>query len=136
MFEMFDLEREFVSYLQTYGNTKESDLAEYGTRTSKLSVEDIKTVLDCMVWKGKAGRIFHDKLGPGVVYLSMEKDCLHGLAAEIEADVHDLKNKNAISEEAGEVLRAAATEAEKRIRKRFPEEFRNSRRKPRHKRLE
>ena len=80
MCAMLDLEDELISYLRIYGNTRESDLAEYGTRVSNVSADNIKLVLDRMVLEGKANRVVHCKLKPEVVYLTRENCCEHELA--------------------------------------------------------
>jgi hypothetical protein len=125
---MLDLEGEFISYLRIYGNTRESDLSEYGTRVSNLSTDKIKCVLDRMVLEGKANRVVHYKLGNGVVYLTRHF-CDHELyCMPIEAETRDLKDKDKISEEADRILKEASALSEKRIREKFPDFGKKSRR--------
>ena len=116
-----DIEREFIDYLQVYGNTKESDLIEFGVNISHQSKRHTRSVLDRMVLEGKTQRVIHDKLGQNVVYFTREGCCLHELAMEIETDAADLKDIDNISELAGKILREAAALAEKRIKERYPE---------------
>lgn len=127
------IEEELISYLRTYGNTRESDLSEYGVLVSNLSMDDVKRVLDRMVLDGKASRIIHNKLVPEVVYLTQGNWCERdmgerGLALLVEAEAHGLKDEGKISEEAGRILNEAAILAEKRIREKFPEDYKKSRR--------
>jgi hypothetical protein len=125
---MLDLEGELISYLRIYGNTKESDLTEYGTRVSNLSTGKIKCVRERMVLEGKANRVVHNKLSPEAVYITRENCCLHELGTEIEAEVRNFRDKDKISEEAGRILTEVAVLAEKRIKKMFPDYGKKSRR--------
>jgi len=107
-----DIEREIVSYLVKYGNTKESDIVDYGARKFNHSSKDMKKVVDRMVIKGRIHRIVHDKLKPPGVYVSL-KEPFHPdvLKALIEVDISEVAGKDA-----QKILEEAKAIAEKRIR--------------------
>jgi len=67
------VERRIVSYLETYGNTKENDLVSYGAQHLGLSPEKMKKILDRMAIKDRIHRIVHDKLKPPEVYVTLEE---------------------------------------------------------------
>ncbi len=67
------VERKIVSYLETYGNTKENDLVSYGAQHLGLSPEKMKKILDRMAIKDRIHRIVHDKLKPAEVYVTLEE---------------------------------------------------------------
>lgn len=48
--ENFDID--LLSYLNIYGNTKESDLLMYGASISNNSIEEIKKILEEIISKG------------------------------------------------------------------------------------
>jgi len=105
-----------LSYLRTYGNTRETDLIEYGTRLFGQSKEEIVAVIKKMMLEGYAQRIVHDKLGSDIVYIA-EGDLPLDLALQINANVMGLKDKGKVIEEARKILDEATAKAEKRIRK-------------------
>jgi hypothetical protein len=107
-----DIEREIVSYLVKYGNTKESDIVNYGARKFNRSSKDVKKVVDRMVVKGRIHRIVHNKLKPPEVYLSLKESLYPDvLKALIEVDTSEVAEKDA-----QKILEEAAAIAEKRIR--------------------
>lgn len=107
-----DIEREIVSYLVKYGNTKESDIVNYGARKFNRSSKDMKKVVDRIVVKGRIHRIVHNKLKPPEVYLSLKESLYPDvLKALIEVDTSEVAEKDA-----QKILEEAAAIAEKRIR--------------------
>jgi hypothetical protein len=112
------IENDVVSYLVKYGNTRESDIVNYGTRKFNCSSKDMKKIIDRMVVKEKIHRIVHNKLKPPQVYLSL-KEPFHPdiLNALIEVDT-----SKAAKKEAQKILEEAAAIAEKRIREMESEE--------------
>ena len=113
-----NIENDVVSYLVKYGNTKESDIVNYGIRKFNCSSSDMKKIIDRMVVKGKIHRIVHNKLKPPEVYLSV-KEPFHPdiLKALIEVDISEVAEKDA-----RKILEEAAAIAEKRIREMESEE--------------
>jgi hypothetical protein len=61
-----------VSYLQTYGNTKESDLIEHGASLFSLSRDKTQHEVECMVTEGRVKRVIHGKPKSEAVYISYE----------------------------------------------------------------
>lgn len=67
------VEKEIISYLYEYGNTRESDLINYGVKKFAYSSEEMKKVIKRMVIKGKIHYIVHSKLEPPEVYISLKE---------------------------------------------------------------
>jgi hypothetical protein len=67
------IERQVVSYLMKYGNTRETDLISYGVQNFVRPPEKMKKIIDRMAVKGKIHRIVHNKLKPPEVYISLEE---------------------------------------------------------------
>ena len=67
------VEREIISYLEKYGNTRENDLICYGTQNLGLSPEKMKRILDHMAIEDRIYRIVHNKLKPAEVYVTLEE---------------------------------------------------------------
>jgi predicted transcriptional regulator len=67
------VEKKIISYLYEYGNTRESDLINYGVKEFDYSPEEIKKVIKRMVIKGKIHYIVHSKLEPPEVYISLKE---------------------------------------------------------------
>jgi hypothetical protein len=61
-----------VSYLQTYGNTKESDLIEHGVSLFSLPEDKTKQMVESMVTEGKVKRVIQGKTKPEAIYISYE----------------------------------------------------------------
>ncbi len=57
-----------VSYLRTYGNTKESDLIEHGANLFSLPRDKTKHMVESMVTEGIVKRVIHRKPEPEAVY--------------------------------------------------------------------
>jgi hypothetical protein len=67
------VEKEIVSYLHKYGNTKESDIIDYGMKKFNYSPEKMKKVIKRMVIKGKVHFVVHNKLEPPAAYISLKE---------------------------------------------------------------
>ena len=67
------VEKEIISYLYEYGNTRESDLINYGVKKFDYAAEEMKKVIKRMVIKGKIHYIVHSKLEPPEVYISLKE---------------------------------------------------------------
>lgn len=63
------LEQKIISYLCTYGNTKETDLITYGVQKLGISKEGVIKLIDEMVFTGSIERILHKELEPAVTYV-------------------------------------------------------------------
>jgi hypothetical protein len=61
-----NLEQKIISYLCTYGNTKETDLIAYGVQRLGISKEDMVKLIDEIVFSGRIERIVHKELEPAV----------------------------------------------------------------------
>ena len=116
-----NLEKKIISYLAKYGNTRESDLINYGRGEFNFSSETMKKAIDRMAVKGKIHRIVHNKLRPPEVYISL----LEPLPPETLRNIIELNVSETAAEDARKILEEAAAVAEKRIEER---EFRESRR--------
>jgi hypothetical protein len=68
-----NVEKEIVSYLYEYGNTRESDIINYGVKKFDYSSEEMKKVIKRMVIKRKIHYIVHSKLKPPAVYVSLKE---------------------------------------------------------------
>lgn len=67
------MKRGLLSYLVRYGNTKESDLMEFGAKKFCCLPQDIRDIISKMVANGKIHYIVHNKLEPHEVYISLMK---------------------------------------------------------------
>jgi len=67
------VEKKIISYLYEYGNTRESDIINYGVKKFDYSSEEMKKVIKRMVIKGKIHYIVHSKLEPPEVYISLKE---------------------------------------------------------------
>lgn len=119
------IEFEIMSYLYTYGNTRESDLVEYGTRNLDQSSKAMKGILDKMTAEGKILRLIHNKLGPKAVYLTLgdlPTETLVDLEIErVGIRDRDKRSRKEIHEDILRILKEAENVAEKRITKKFPD---------------
>lgn len=68
-----NVERKIRSYLERYGNTRETDLINYGTQNLGRSPEEVKKTIDCLAVKGKIHRVVHNKIRPPEVYVTLEE---------------------------------------------------------------
>ncbi len=108
-----DMEKEIVSYLHQYGNTKENDIINYGNQKFNYSSEKMKKVIRRMVIKGKAHYVVHEKIEPPEVYISL-KEPLPPETAKILLEA--FIQMKATKEDAQKILEEAAALAEKRIK--------------------
>ena len=67
------IERKIVSYLESFGNTRENDLINYGVQNLGQSLDKTKKIIDRLAVKGKLHRIVHNKLKPPEVYITLEE---------------------------------------------------------------
>lgn len=64
------LEKEkILAYIAKYGDTRVSDLVNYGKFKMKLPEEQIKSLLNNMVLYGELARVVHEDLEPPIDYL-------------------------------------------------------------------
>jgi hypothetical protein len=68
-----NLEQKIISYLCTYGNTKETDLINYGMQRLGISEGGMIKLIDEMVFTGRIERILHKELEPLVTYIKQRK---------------------------------------------------------------
>ena len=66
-------EKEILSYLYKYGNTRKSGLINYGVKKFNYSSEGIEKVIKRMVIEGKVHYVVHSKVEPPEVYVSLEE---------------------------------------------------------------
>jgi len=97
------IERKIVSYLESFGNTRENDLINYGVQNLGQSPDKIKKIIDRLAVKGKLHRIVHNKLKPPEVYITLEEP--FPPEATMEREV--------ASEEVARILEEAAVLADK-----------------------
>jgi hypothetical protein len=110
-----NIEEEIVTYLSNYGNTKETDLINYGVQRFGRSAIKVKKILDRMVIKGRIYRVVHNKLKPPEVYISLEEL----LYPEIMRDLLEAQVKESIGDDVQRILEEAAAAAENRTKDRF-----------------
>jgi hypothetical protein len=67
------IESKIMSYLEAFGNTKESDLINYGVNNLGQSSGKVKKIIDRMAVKGKLHRVVHHKLKPPEVYVTLQE---------------------------------------------------------------
>ena len=110
-----DVEKEVVSYLHEYGNTKESDIINYGVEEFNYSSKRMKKVIKRMVIKGKIHFIVHSKLETPAVYVSLREPLPPEVAKILIEAFIQVK---AAEEDAQKILEEAAALAENRIKER------------------
>jgi hypothetical protein len=96
------IERQIVSYLMKYGNTRETDLISYGVQNFVPHPEEMKKIIDRMAVKGKIHRIVHNKLKPPEVYIGLEESL----------PIHMIIEDQIANDEAKRILEEAASVAE------------------------
>ncbi len=106
-----DFEKELVSYLEMYGNTRESDLLNYGVQNFHFSPDKMKKIVNCMVIKGKIHRLVHNKLNPPEVYVALEERSY----PEILKNIVEMKIPEGSRSEVLKILEEAAAIAKKRM---------------------
>ena len=67
------IESKIMSYLESFGNTKENDLINYGVHNLARSSDQMKKIIDRMAVKGKLHRVVHHRLKPPEVYVTLEE---------------------------------------------------------------
>ena len=67
------MEKEILTYLVKYGNTKERDIINFCKMKFNYSPETAKKMIKRMVIEGKIHHIVHDKLKPPEVYISLKE---------------------------------------------------------------
>jgi hypothetical protein len=77
-------ERKILSYLETYGNTRENDLINYAVQNFKKPPEIVKKAIDRLAIEGKIHRVVHNKLKPPEVYVTLEEPLPPETAVERE----------------------------------------------------
>ena len=103
-------ETKIISYLETYGNTRENDLINYAVQNYNQPPEKVKKIIDRLAIKGKIHRVVHNKLSPPEVYVTLEEPLPPGAAVEREL----------AHEEVEKILQEAAIFAERTNRERRP----------------
>jgi len=108
-----EVEKEIISYLYEYGNTRESDIINYGMKNFNYSSERMKKVIKLMVIKGKILYLVHGRLEPPELYITLKGP----LPSEIEKVLlgASIQTKTA-EEDAQKILEEAAAIAERKIR--------------------
>jgi len=104
------IEKQIVSYLTKYGNTRETDLIIYGVQNFIQPPEKIKKIIDRMAVKGKIHRIVHNKLKPPEVYIGLEEDL----------PIQPMIDDQIANDEARRILQEAASVAENTSEDRNP----------------
>jgi len=99
-------ERKILSYLETYGNTRENDLINYAVQNFHKPPEKVKKVIDRLAIKGKIHRVVHNRLKPPEVYITLEEPLFNGIIFQ-----------NDKANEVDEILQEAASLAEARAMK-------------------
>lgn len=96
------IEKKIITYLEAYGNTRETDLTNYCVQNSGRSAEKVKKIIDRMAIKGRVHRIVHHKIKPPEVYISLDEPLPPEVMTEGEI----------ANEEAERILEEAASLAE------------------------
>jgi hypothetical protein len=80
------LDIRILSYLWTYGSTRESDLMDWGVHRLDQSAESMKAVLDEMDNVGRIMKIVHSELEPQEIYIAIGLTLEFGLQLAEMAD--------------------------------------------------
>jgi hypothetical protein len=108
-----DIEKEIVSYLYKYGNTKETDIINYCVKKFNYSSERMKKVVKRMMIKGRIHYVVHSKLEPPAVYISLKE----ALPPEITKILLEAFIQMKVAEEdVQKILKEAAALAEKKMK--------------------
>jgi hypothetical protein len=112
------LEQKIISYLCTYGNTKETDLITYGVQKLGISKEGMVKLIDEMVFTGRIERILHREIEPAVTYVKQ------GSPFPLELKLHAISDSLELSEATNqqieklkEILDKAEAIAKKRMKR-------------------
>ena len=106
------VEKEIISYLHEYGNTRESDLINYGIKKFNYSSEEMKKAIKRMAIKDKIHFIVHGKLEPPEVYVSLKEPLPPEIAGILLEAFVQMK---AGQEDVQKILQEAAAIAERKI---------------------
>jgi len=111
------IDREIVSHLVRYGNTRESDLTTFGVQKFHYSSEAMKKVINRMVIKGMIHRIVHNKLKPPEVYISLEETLFPGVLSILDKlGISKAKDNDGVDR----ILEEAAAVAETKTQEESP----------------
>lgn len=116
------IEREkIIAYIAKYGDTRLSDLVNYGTLKLKLPEEQIKTLLNDMVFCGELVRVVHEEFEPPIEYLKWsdvpDKEGLQVYSLFLSGRRLDDNELNQIKAILGNTEETAQKEAEKKLSK-------------------
>jgi hypothetical protein len=113
-----DLEQKIISYLHTYGNTKETDLFAYGVQRLGISEEGMIKLVDEMLLYGKLERVVHKELEPKVGYLKPGQSLLFELEMQTMSNaISQGKVTEQQIEKAKEILEDARAASKERIKR-------------------
>jgi hypothetical protein len=111
-------QQKVISYLYTYGNTRETDLVNYCVQRLGMSEVVTKKLVDEMVIYGRIERILHKELEPAVTYVK------YGNMVPLELELQAISNSlglgkvtNREVEAVKEILAKAGAIADKRIKR-------------------
>jgi hypothetical protein len=107
-----EMEKEIISYLHEYGNTRESDLINYGVKRFNYSPEEMKKVIKRTAIKGRIHFVVHGKLEPPEVYISLKEPLPPEIAKILLEALIQMK---AGEEDVQKILKEAASVAERKI---------------------
>ncbi len=108
-----EVEKEIVSYLHEFGNTRESDIVNYSIKKFNYSSEKMRKIIKQMVIRDEIHYVVHGKLEPPKVYISL-KEPLPPEIAKILLEAF-IQTK-ATEEDAQRILEEAAAHAEQKIK--------------------
>lgn len=108
-----DIEREVVSYLYEFGNTKESDIIKFGVQRLKCPPEKMKRTIKQLAVKGELYYVVHRKLEPPEVYISL-KEPLPPETAKVLLEA--LIQARTAEEETEKILEEAEAAAKRKIK--------------------
>jgi len=111
-----NIEKEIISYLYEYGNTRKSDIINYGIKKFHYSLERIEKVIKRMVIESRIHYVVHNKLEPPEVYLNLEEPLPPESAKVLLEAFIQVK---ADEEEAQKILKEAESIAEQEMRTRL-----------------
>jgi len=115
-----NLKQKIISYLCTYGNTKETDLINYGVQRLGISEANMVKLIDEMASSGRIERILHKELEPAVTYVKQGSLVTFGLKLQAISDSLELGEiTNQQIEEIKEILDKAKAIAKKRMKRKI-----------------
>ncbi len=84
------LEQKIISYLCTFGNTKKTDLINYGVQRLDVPEDGMVKLIDEMVFSGRIKRILHKELEPAETYVKQGSLIPSGLELKAISDSVEL----------------------------------------------